>query len=194
MKRTAGLLACMLTLLPLLPSATLSQVAADRDFHTGLKLGGALVYNRSDVAIRRGDLEGSKVGWGAGIEWVTGTLGIGLSGYTGLPDADVDATRMRFVVLAEANMYAPIPSVRIAPYVGVHTGLGAYTRTYFDDPTLPSIGDRTPGSLGIQIGARWKPLPLLGLDFRWRQLSESASELQDSPFQVSQILLGATLF
>jgi len=193
MKRTAGLLACMLSLWTLLPSVASSQ-ARDRDFHTGLKLGGAFVYNRSDVAIRRGDLEGSKVGWGAGIEWVRGTLGIGLSGYTGLSDVSIDATRTRFVVLGEANFYAPIRSVRVAPYVGVHTGLGAFTGAYFDDPYLPSIGDRTPGSLGIQIGARWQPLPLLGLDFRWRQLSDSASELQDSPFQASQILLGATLF
>jgi hypothetical protein len=193
MKRTAALLACILSLLPLLPSAASSQGARERDFHTGLKLGGALVYNRSDVAIRRGELDDSKVGWGAGIEWVRGTLGIGLSGYTDGAVSELDAST-RFVVLAEANVYAPIPSVRIAPYVGVHTGLGAYTRAYFDDPSLPSIGDRTPGSLGIQIGARWQPISLLGLDFRWRQLSESASELQDSPFQASQILLGATLF
>lgn len=163
-------------------------------FHSGLKLKGSYVYNRSSLDTEQKKLTEPSAGWNAGLEIVGESFGFGLTGFTAGEFADFQADSTSFIVLAEVNYYAPVKVLRLAPYAGVHTGLGTYTTAYFSDPTMPKLQDRSPGSIGFQFGARWQPVSLGSVDVQWRRLSTSAAEAQGSGFERTQVLLGVTLF
>jgi hypothetical protein len=187
--------AVLLALLALAtPGTAVTQEAPGSSFHSGLKFKGAHIYNRSSLDTEQRELTEANTGWSAGIEIVGRHIGIGLTGFTAGTISEFAVDETTFVVLAEANYYVPIRVIRLAPYVGVHTGLGSYTSSYVDEPYLPSVSDRSPASLGLQFGARWQPIALGSIDVQWRRLSESAAQAQDRSFERSQILLGVTLF
>jgi hypothetical protein len=162
-------------------------------FHSGFKLKGAHVYNRSAVDLDEPEIE-PKSGWGAGFEFVGDNWGIGLSGFTPGRVSSFDSDSTTFVAIAELNYYAPIRSLRLAPYAGLHSGIGTFSSDYFDDPFLPGLHDLSIHEIGYQFGLRFNPVPIAAIDLQWRQLADSAVDAQDARFEKSQVLLGITLF
>jgi len=157
----------------------------------GLKLGG--VFNSSTVEARETDLRPSDAaGWNLGLEYVLpGGLGLGVSGYTTGSPTHFDTSEGSLVVLADLNYFLRIPLLPIAPYLGLHVGLGTYRLQDVQDGVRPQVdfGDR-----GYQFGVRFQPTAIFGLDAQLRQVSGSIAGSQDSSFETRQIVLGVTLF
>jgi hypothetical protein len=166
-----------------------SPAAAQQGF--GLKLGG--VFNSSTVQERETDLRpADAVGWNVGLEYVLpGGIGLGVSGYTTGSPTNFDTSQGSLVVLGDLNYFFRLPLLPIAPYVGVHVGLGTYQLQDVQDGVRPQVdfGDR-----GYQFGVRFQPTVMLGLDAQLRQVSGSIAGSQDSSFETRQIVLGITLF
>lgn len=176
-------------MLAALALAVLAAVPADAQ----LKLRGNYVYNRASVDAQSARLNQPKQGYGAGLDVILpGGLGIGLSGYTSGRASGFESATSQVVVLGEANYFLRLP-LRITPYAGIHSSLGAFTGEYFKDPHLPGFEDDL-GGLGYQAGVRFQPFGPLGLDVQWRRLSAHAASVQHPSFQREQILLGLTLF
>jgi hypothetical protein len=156
-----------------------------------LKLGG--VFNSSTVEERETDLRlADAAGWNVGAEYVfPGGWGVGLSGYTtGSPDA-FDTSRGSLVVLADLNYFFRLPLLPLAPYAGLHVGLGTYTMQDVQDGARPRVdfGDR-----GYQFGVRFQPTSILGIDAQFRRVSGSLADEQEVEFETRQFVLGVTLF
>ncbi|MDQ3389290.1 MAG: porin family protein, partial [Gemmatimonadota bacterium] len=176
--------------LPLLLLLFAARGAAAQD---GFALKGHLLFNSSDISAQRTDTLPSATGFGLGAEFVLPLgIGLGISGYTsgGVRDADLETTSL--VVLTEANYFLKLLPL-VSPYVGVHAGLGRYSRDESDDIRRPELRDGTT-ELGYQIGARLQLNSLLGLDAQFRRVSTSALREQGGGLERSQFLIGVTLF
>jgi hypothetical protein len=166
-----------------------SPVAAQDGF--GLKLGG--VFNSSTVEERETDLRlADAAGWNVGLEYVLpGGIGVGVSGYTTGSPTNFDTSQGSLVLLADLNYFFRLPLLPIAPYLGLHVGLGTFQMQDVQEGARPQVdfGDR-----GYQFGVRFQPTSILGLDAQLRQVSGSIAGSQDSSFETRQIILGVTLF
>ena len=119
-------------------------------------------------------------------------LGVGVSGYTAQSDEGGIDNR-EFTVLGELNYFLSLPMLPIAPYAGLHAGLGVLDQENVTDPDL-EIQDKNRSQLGYQLGVRVQLSPLVGLDAQWRRMSTSADADQDDRLERDQVLLGVTLF
>jgi hypothetical protein len=173
----------------LVPATAFAQA---NSFNSGIKLRGAFHVNRSDVDTKSPDFKQPEAGYGVGFEFTGNRFGLGMYGYTpGRTDEFESATTQATVVL-EANSYFPVERIRLAPYVGAHTGLGVFTKDFFSDPFFPKPLDGLK-HLGYQVGVRFKPIPLIGLDVQYRRQSQSAADLTPD-LERGQVLVGFTLF
>ncbi len=180
----------ILLALAVTPLAAEAQRGEPSSFVSGFKLRGNVHYNRT--AIDNTDLE-ARAAYGLGVEFVGRQLGVGLYGYSdGSSPAEHTDTTTVFVV-AEANFYLAREDSRIAPYIGVHTHLGNFDRSWFDDPSVPKPQDGFD-SLGYQIGVRYQPFPIVALDAQWRRQSQSVWDHQNGFLDRNQFLVGVVLF
>ena len=161
-------------------------------FNSGVKVEGNLHFNRSSVD-DISSVQQPEHDYGLGIEVVGNQVGLGLYGYSVGRVNSFNSDTKKVVMVAEANYYLPIPGIRIAPYLGVHTHLGTFDRSFFDDPFFPGPKDGL-SDLGYQIGVRFKPFSLVGVDAQWRRQSESAWEDQSGFLERNQVLVGVVLF
>lgn len=159
----------------------------------GFALKGGAVFNSSTVEDRETNLRlADAAGWHIGAEYVLPLgIGIGISGYTsGSPD-DFDTSSGSLVMLAEANYFFNLPILPISPYLGVHTGLGSYRLDDVRDRVRPEVDF---GDFGYQVGVRFQPIAILGLDLQLRNVSGSLGGDQGGSFETRQVLLGVTVF
>jgi hypothetical protein len=184
------ILLILFALLAAMPQRAESQQNGRSSFVSGIKLRGNVHFNRAVLDSPDFDARNA---YGVGAEYVGRQLGVGLYGYTdgSSPSALTDTTTV--YVVAEVNYYLPIEELRLAPYLGIHSHLGNFDRSWFDDPSLPRPQDGID-SLGYQIGIRYKPLPILSVDAQWRQQSQSVWDHQQGFLERNQILLGVVLF
>lgn len=170
----------------------LGLAAAPAAAQDGFALKGSYIYNRAAVEEAR-ELP-AVAGFSVGAEYVLPLgLGLGVAAYTGgrLSEFDRDATTA--TALAEANYFLRLPLLPVAPYAGVHAGLGTYTRQDLNDPEAPRIRDDVR-QYGYQLGVRVQLTRMLGLDAQYRRVSTSLQEEQDRRFSRDQLWLGLTLF
>lgn len=188
MKRTALLLLATAAL----GAAQTRQAQAQ----SGFALKGHFIVNASsaDDARENRDIPVTE-GFDLGAEFILPFgVGIGISGYRATEsDRDIGAETREFTVLAEANYFLRLPLIPIAPYAGVHAGLGKLSRGDISDPDL-EIRDQTRSQLGYQFGLRFQASPTVGVDAQWRHMSTATAESQDGRFDRNQVLLGITLF
>jgi hypothetical protein len=132
-------------------------------------------------------------GFTLGAELFLGALGVGVSGYTAGGASSFDFTDGSFNVLADLNYRLKLPLLPIAPYAGVHTGLGSYSFSEIrnGDADRPDIDF---GDIGLQLGVRLQPTSLIGIDVQYRRVSGSLAVAQDVGFSTNQFLVGLTLF
>lgn len=198
MRRTLLAMAALFALgTPPLTAQEITAPATDparrpASFNSGIKLRFDFHLNRSEVNDVT-DAPDDENGYGAGLEINGRHLGIGLYGYAGGQAQEFDSENTPVIIVAEANYFYPIQRLWLAPFVGVHTALGRFTKDYFDDPYFPKPQDSF-NDLGYQIGLRFKPIPVLGLDAQWRRVSGYARDNQDAGLSRTQVLLGVTLF
>ncbi len=179
--------------LALLALSAVAAPAQDASFNSGIKLRGNFHFNRSAVNSEDPRVPEAENGYGAGLEIIGRHLGVALYGFTVGNAREFDADATPVMVVAELNYFWPIQSIRLAPYAGIHTGLGVFTKDYFNEPFVPKPQDGISG-LGYQIGLRFKPIPVIGLDAQWRRMSVSAFEAHGEMLERNQILIGLTLF
>ena len=174
------------------PVAAIAQDAdaSKPSFNSGLKLRGDFHINGSNATA---DLNQSENGYGVGLEIIGRHIGMGLYGFTEGQTKSFDKDETPFTFVLEANYFYPIERFRVAPFAGVHTGLGTYTSAYFDDPKFPTPQDGFR-DLGYQVGIRFKPIPVIGLDAQWRRQSHSTARDQGESLDRNQVLVGITLF
>lgn len=165
--------------------------AGSAEAQSGFALKGHLLFNSSDVEGTETDYEDS-AGFNLGAEFVLPLgIGIGVSGYTaGSPD-DFDFSEGSLVMLGEANYFFNLPLLPVSPYVGAHVGLGTVDLGDLESTQRPEVDF---GDLGFQIGVRFQPISLLGIDAQYRRVSGSLADIQDSEFDSNQVLIGITLF
>lgn len=179
--------------LGLLAAGLLGAGAPPAQAQDGFALKGSAVLNRSSLDDQGSQLRLSDAaGWSLGAEVVLPLgLGVGISGYTsGSPDA-FDTSQGSLVVLGEANYFLRLPMLPVAPYAGVHVGLGTYT---LDEVAAGERPEVDFGDLGYQFGVRFQPTTLLGVDAQFRRISGSLAGQQDATFESNQLLIGITLF
>lgn len=182
-----GLLTLPFTLL-LLGTAVPAQAQG------GFALKGHYIFNSSAVSDDRPDEFPETDGFSVGAELVLPLgIGVGVSGYTSSGVSDLDMETSSLTGIAEANYFLKLPLLPLAPYAGVHAGLGRYTRADLTDPQRPEIQD-TRTELGFQLGVRMQLSSLLGVDAQYRRVSTSAAEDQEGDLERRQYLLGVTLF
>jgi hypothetical protein len=159
----------------------------------GFALKGHYILNSSTAQVAREDgTIPSADGVGLGAEYVLpGGLGFGVSGYTAGTPKDVTLRTTEYNLVGELNYFLRLPVLPLAPYAGVHAGLGTTTGDELGDVAL---NDRSRSQLGYQFGLRFQPTSLLGIDAQWRHVSTSAFEGQDGRLERNQVLLGVTLF
>lgn len=158
-------------------------------FNSGIKLRGNLHINQSASE----DRPQEENGYGAGLEIIGNHIGVALYGFTHGKTAEFDSEESPVSVVLEANYFLPIERIRLAPYAGIHTGLGVFTKEYFDEPFFPRPQDSFK-NLGYQVGVRFKPIPVIGLDVQWRRSSLSVAEGQHESLERNQFMVGITLF
>ena len=180
--------------IPALLLALSAALAAPAAAQSGFALKGHYILNGSTADVARADRQVPTAdGVGLGAEVVLGSIGLGVSGFTAEEVSDLDYRTSELTVIGEANYFLRLPVLPLAPYAGVHVGLGRLSREDVDDSDL-EIRDRTRSQLGYQLGVRFQATPLLGFDAQWRRMSTSAAEGQDSRFERDQFLIGVTLF
>jgi hypothetical protein len=162
---------------------------SSHSFNSGIKLRGNLHFNESAMEVRAQE----EHGYGAGLEIIGNHIGVALYGFTHGKTAEFDSEQSPVNVVLEANYFLPIERIRLAPYAGIHTGLGAFTKDYFDEPFFPKPRDNFK-KLGYQVGVRLKPIPVIGLDAQWRRSSLSVAEGQHELLERNQFMVGITLF
>ena len=182
----------MLIALFVFPVSVIAQDADTREysFNSGIKLRGNFHLNQSSATT---DLNQSENGYGAGVEIIGHHIGVGLYGFTDGQTGSFDKEETAFSFVFEANYFYPIQRFRVAPFLGVHTGLGTYTSAYFSEPKFPTPQDGFR-DLGYQAGIRFKPIPVIGLDAQWRRQSHSTARNQGETLDRNQFLIGITLF
>jgi hypothetical protein len=180
-----GLARSVLVGIPLLFGLVVPLAAQDA---FALKAG--FIYNRSEVEAAA-DVSGAN-GFSLGLEYVfPGGLGLGVSAYTGGRVGDFDSQASSIAVAADANYFFST-GLPLAPYVGVHSGLGRYSRA---DDERPSLRPRDSlGRVGYQAGLRFQLMPMLGLDAQYRRVSSSLRADQPAELSRDQLLIGITLF
>jgi len=174
-------------------AAGLLAAASPAAAQDGFALKGGALFNRSTVNEEGTGLSLSEAaGWNVGAEVVLPLgLGVGISGYTaGSPD-DFDLSQGSLVVLGEANYFLKLPFLPVAPYAGVHVGLGTYTLDDVENAVRPEVDF---GDLGYQFGVRFQPTALLGIDAQFRRVSGSLAGQQDTDFESNHFLIGLTIF
>jgi opacity protein-like surface antigen len=185
------------TILLVIAAAALSAGHAQRAYaQSGFALKGHFIVNSSDASDARQNREIPDAdGFDVGAEFVLPIgLGIGVSGYSASQKfADSDMTAREFTVLGEANYFLRLPYIPIAPYAGIHAGLGRLSQDDVTDPDL-KLGDDSRSQLGYQFGLRFQPTSMLGVDAQWRHMSTSTAAGQSGRFERNQVLLGITLF
>ncbi|MBV9772977.1 MAG: outer membrane beta-barrel protein [Gemmatimonadetes bacterium] len=176
-------------------AALLLGVATSARAQGGFALKGHYIFNSSSINDRKTDTIPDANGFSIGAEMVLPMgIGVGVSGYTSTGKTDNDAAETKaFTVLGEANYFLKLPLLPVAPYAGVHAGLGRYTKDDLRDPQRPSIKDSRT-QLGYQLGVRVQLSSLLGLDAQYRRVSTSAAESQEGSLERNQYLVGVTLF
>lgn len=177
-------------------AALLAAAAPRAEAQSGFALKGHFIVNASEADEARQNREIPVAnGFDVGAEFILPFgVGIGVSGYTAKEEnRSIDAASTELTVLAEANYFLRLPLLPIAPYAGVHAGLGKLSGDNLSDPGL-EIQDRTRSQLGYQIGLRIQASPMVGVDAQWRHMSTSTAESQDGRFERNQVLLGITLF
>lgn len=156
-----------------------------------LKLGA--LFNQTRVEDERQDLRPSDAtGWSVGAEYVLPLgLGVGLSAFTaGSPD-EFSLAEGSLVVLGEANYFIRLPLLPLSPYAGFHVGLGTYA---LEDVENRPRSEVDFGDLGYQLGVRFQPTSLLGLDAQYRRVSGHVAHEQGVELESGQWILGVTLF
>lgn len=174
-------------------AAALLMAAAPTAAQSGFALKGGAVFNSTRVSERETDLRPSDAaGFHLGAELVLPMgIGVGISGYTAGSPRDFDVSESSLVMLAEANYFIRLPVLPVAPYAGLHVGLGTYDAEDIRQRVRPEVDF---GDLGFQLGVRFQPTALLGLDAQYRRVSGSLSGQQDADFETDQFLIGVTLF
>ena len=170
-------------------------VAAPAAAQSGFALKGHYIVNATDAQSARGDRqipEADALGIGAEFVLPFG-LGVGVSGYTADDVDELDRETTELTLLAEANYFINFPLLPVSPYVGVHGGLGRLSGDNISDPGL-ELQDRTRSQVGYQLGLRFQPTSIIGIDAQWRRMSTSAASGQDGSLERNQVLLGITLF
>jgi hypothetical protein len=167
-------------------------VAAPAVAQDGFALKAGYIYNRAPAEGAARDAGVS--GFGAGVEYVLPIVGVGvgLSAYTGGRVTDFDVATSNVNVVAEANYFLKLPVIPIAPYAGVHAGLGQYSQAHDTTPgTRPQDGWR---QLGFQAGVRFQLISLFGVDAQFRRVSTSLANEQGDGLARNQVVVGVTLF
>ncbi len=184
----AGILALLICPLPLEAQRAFDE---EYDWFAGrLKIKGHHIFPRSTFAVDRGAIQTQKSGFGVGLEYVLENgWGFGLAGYTSGRVSEFDSNSAVVVVLAEANYFLRMRALRLAPYIGAHTGLGTYRKGASD---FPSLHDNL-AEFGYQVGVRFQPWIYLGLDAQIRWMSDAAHRDQGNAFERTQVLLGITI-
>jgi hypothetical protein len=192
--RAVSLLALALVTLSALPATAqqASGVDSGYSFNSGIKFRGNFHFNKSR-AEGASEVPQGENGYGVGLEMIGRNIGIGLYGFAEGKTDTFDAEQTQVHAAAEVNYFVPIQRIRFAPYVGVHTGLGSFDKAYLDAPSVPKPQDGFR-ALGYQLGFRFKPIPVLGVDAQWRRQSKSIAEAQGVGLERDQILVGVTLF
>ncbi|HET7276377.1 MAG TPA: outer membrane beta-barrel protein [Longimicrobiaceae bacterium] len=180
-----------LTLIPLAIAAAAAPASAQQ----GFALKGHYIFNESTADDASTDNIPVEDGIGAGVEYVFPFgLGVGVSAYTGEGVDEFDVETTEVTVLGEANYFLSIPILPVSPYVGVHAGVGNFDREALESNPEFELQDDSRTQLGWQIGVRFQPIPLLGIDAQYRRMSTSAAEGQDEGLERNQFLVGITLF
>ena len=162
---------------------------------SGFALKGHYILNSSAAEEGRQDRQlPAADAFGIGAEFVLPFgIGVGVTGYTAGETSDLDYETTELTVLGEANYFLRLPVLPIAPYVGIHAGLGSLNRDNVTSPDF-EIEDKTRSQFGYQVGVRLQATSLIGIDAQWRRMSTSAEEGQDNALERNQVLLGVTLF
>lgn len=182
-------------LLLVLGATFAAAAATTAEAQSGFALKGHYIFNESTADAAREDRQipgGDGLGIGAEIVLPFG-LGVGVSGYMAGDTDDVDLETTELTVLGEANYFLRLPVLPIAPYVGIHAGLGSLNRDNVTNPDF-EIEDKTRSQFGYQVGVRLQATSFIGIDAQWRRMSTSAEEGQDNALERNQVLLGVTLF
>lgn len=170
-------------------------LALPADAQSGFALKGHYIINQSaaeEAQATRQLPAADAFGIGAELVLPLG-IGVGISGYTTSEDVGQDYEATELTVLGEANYFFKLPLLPIAPYAGVHAGVGRVSRDNVTNPNF-EIADKTRSQLGFQLGVRVQATPMIGLDAQWRRMSTSAASEQDDRLERNQVLLGVTLF
>jgi hypothetical protein len=178
-----------LSFLPAVAQHAGTNAKPRNSFNSGIKLRGNLHFSESATEARPQE----EHGYGVGLEINGSHIGVALYGFTHGRTAEFDSEQSPVSVVLEANYFLPIERIRLAPYAGIHTGLGVFTKGYFDEPFLPKPRDSFR-NLGYQFGVRLKPIPVIGLDAQWRRSSVSVAEGQHELLKRNQFMVGITLF
>lgn len=183
------------TLFVLLATSVLGGIAAaPAQAQSGFALKGHYIINSSaaEEAQETRQLPDADA-FGLGAEFVLPMgIGLGISGYTAQTD-DEGIEYSEFTILGEANYFFKLPLLPVAPYAGIHAGLGVLDQDNVTDPDL-QIQDKNRNQLGFQLGVRVQLTQMVGLDAQWRRMSTSADEDQDDRLERNQVLLGVTVF
>jgi hypothetical protein len=176
--------------------AALVVFAGPAGAQEGFSLKGSLIFNRSTAEQLEHDRERLRdaAGFNVGAELVLPLgVGLGVAAYQAGNVRDFDLSEGSLNFLAEANYFMRLPLLPLAPYAGLHVGLGSYRLRDLSphDPPRPEIDF---GDLGYQLGLRFQPSARFGLDAQYRRVSGSLAGAQDSRFETRQVLLGVTLF
>lgn len=156
----------------------------------GFALKGHYLYNSSARIVGDSLPEANGLSVGAEVVFPLG-IGIGVSGYAAGGWDDVfDGPGSSLIGLAEANYFLRLPLLPVAPYVGVHAGLGRSRERGVNG----TLRDTDRNQLGVQVGLRIQPVRMFGLDAQFRRVSNSAAEGQSGSLTRDQILVGITLF
>lgn len=169
-----------------------APLAAQKSFNSGFNLHGNFHFNRSTVQ-NVGDVRQAEHGYGLGLEFSGRHFAGGVYGFAQGRARTFDSAQTVVHAVLEGNYYLPIESLRLAPFGGIHTGLGSFTNDYFDDPFLPRPQDGI-GGIGYQFGLRFQPLPGLGVEAQWRQHAESVFDDFLPESERRQVMVGVVIF
>lgn len=180
-----------------LAAALLGVSASPLSAQQGFALKGFYILNATtaEEGSRENELP-TEDGYGLGVEMVLPFgLGLGVSGYTAGETDEFDMETTELTVIGEANYFLDLPLLPVSPYAGVHAGLGVLAREDLRNPSQEiDIEDKTRSQLGFQVGVRFQPISLFGVDAQWRRMSTSATENQGGRLERDQFLIGITLF
>jgi hypothetical protein len=180
-------------LLPLVFGALLTAAAGvPAVAQSGFALKASHIYNH--VQSKGATEVNGASGFGVGAEYVLPIvgLGVGVSAYTVGRPGEFNFENSTVNAVAEANYFFKLPLIPVAPYAGVHTGLGQFALGDNDRiDARPRDGWR---QVGFQAGVRVQLISLLGVDAQFRRVSSSLAAGQGDELSRNQVLVGITLF